>query len=484
MENKHIYVLLALIIVVSLMFNSFVLFFKPLHEEAYFSLHYIEHIKENFLPMFSDDLSYGGRAIEEPFLFYYLLAFFSLLHSIFIKIIPALLISSLVLITFFIARMFVSKKLALIPALFAGFIPVIFKINLISPNALAFPILFLLLYSFTKIEDSRFLYLFLVLSFVLPLISFLSIFFIVAILLYMLIMGIERKKLSGLEREALLFSLFVNIFLTLFLFRNSLLAYGPSFIWQNVPSLVLADFFKEFALISTLGNIGIAALFLGATGFVFAFKEKNSLFLASFLITSLIFLWFRLVPFSLGLIIFSLTLASLSSLCLKVLFPYMKQTKFSQYKNQILIGIFIIALLTSTLPAAIAAINFESKVSKESFKALEFLSEEGKTRTILAPYEYGHAITFLHNKNVADSLFLLAPSSEKRVKDLSLVYISQSETLVLEISQRYDADYIIFDDFIRKKYEIEELVYVVNKDCFSKIYDEDETKIYKVRSTC
>ena len=479
MGNKHVYTLLALIFVAAFVLNSFVLFFKPIHEDAYFSLRYIETLKENLLPILSDDLSYGGRSIEEPFLFYYLIRIGSSFHDVFVRIIPALLISSLVLIIFLISRQFVSKTLALIPSLFAAFIPVMFKINTLSPQALAFPILFLLIYSFTKIEDKRFLYLFVALSFLLPLTSFLSIFYIFAILLYFFIVGIERKKISALEGEALLFSLFVNVFLTLFVFRDSLLAYGPSFIWQNIPSVILAEFFREFALIGTLGNIGIASLFLGAVGFLFSFREKNSIFLASFLISSLVFLCLRLVPFNIGLIIFSLTLASLSSLSLKSFFPYLRETKFSDYRQQILGGIFIIVLLTSILPSVITAARFESEVGKEVLEAFGFLNKEDTT--ILAPYKYGHAIAFLGNRNVADSKFLLAPSPKKRLEDINLVYTSQSEALVLEVIGRYDVEYIIFDDFVRERFGVEELIYVKDENCFLKIYENYETEVYEIK---
>lgn len=479
MENKHVYLLLAIIFVAAFLLNSFLLLVKPLHEDSYFSLRYTQHVRDTFLPMVGDDLSYSGRTVEEPFLFYYILALASSLHDSFIVLIPALLISSLVLITFLISRQFISGKLALVPALFAGFIPVMFKINTLSPSALAFPILFLLIYSFTKIEDTRFLYLFVILSFLLPLTSFLSIFYIVSILFYFLIVGIERTKISALEGEALLFSFFVNIFLTLLIFRNSFLTYGPSFIWQNTPLVILADFFREFSFISTLGNIGILALFLGIVGFVFSFREKRSIFLASFLISSLVFLWLRLLPFNIGLIIFSLTLAGLSSLSLKFFFPYLRETKFSRYRNHILVGIFIVVVLTSVLPSIITAARFESKVSDESLEALSSLEKSGGV--ILAPYEYGHAITFLQQKNVADSLFLLAPSPEKRLDDINLAYTSQSETLVLDVMQRYGVDYIILDDFARERFGIEELSYVTDRKCFSKAYGKNETKIYAIR---
>jgi len=479
MENKHAYLLIGLIFVASLVLNSFVIFSKPLHEDSYLSLRYTEQIQENFSPLLQDDLSYGGRSVEEPFLFYYLLALGGSIHEAFVKFLPALFISSLVIITFFISKLFVSKKLALIPALFAGFIPVILKINMISSSVLAFPILFLLIYSFARIEEKKFLHLFVILSFLLPLTSFLSIFYIFSILTYFFIVGIEKKKGSRLEGEALLFSLFVNVFITLFIFRNSLLAYGPSFIWQNIPITILSEFFQEFALINTLGNIGIAALFLGVVGFVFSFRERKSIFLASFLLTTLIFLWLRLVPFNIGLILFALTLTSLSSLSLKALFPYIKETKFSKYSKQILAGIFLLVILTSVLPSIIAGINFESKIDETKLNAINSIERKGVV--ILAPYEYGHAITFSKQKNVADSSFLLAPSPEKRLEDINLIYTSQSQALVLETMKRYQVDYVIFDSFVREKFNVEELTYVKDRKCFSKVYDEDETKIYRVR---
>ena len=483
MENRHIYILLTIIFILSCIFNSFILFVKPLSEDSYFSLRYVEHIKENFLPIFNDDLSYGGRAVEEPFLFYYILALFSLIHISLVKIIPILLTASLVLIVFLISTNFTNKRLSLIPAILAGFIPAMFGINLFSPTILAFAILLLLLYSSNKLESPLHLYLFLVLSFILPLTSFLSIFYIFAILIYMLIVSIEKKRLTGLEREALIFSLFVNIFIMLFIFRTSLLAYGPSFILQNTPSSILADFFKEFTLIKTIGKIGIGALVLGAIGFVFSFREKSSIFIASYLITCLVFLWLKLVPFKIGLILFSLTLAILSSLSLKFFNSYINQTKFSKYKEKIIFWIIIITILLSIVPSGFAVINFQSKVNNNTFNALKALSENNQNKVILAPYEYGHAISYLGNKNVADDLFLLAPLPEKRVKDIDLVYTSQSKSLVLEVMKRYLVDYIIFDEYISEKYQVKKPQYLEDKKYFSKIYDEDEVEIYRIRST-
>ena len=479
LKSNYVYIFLILIIASSFAFQSYMLFSKPLHEDAYLTLRYTEHIKTKFTPIFYDNLSYGGRAVEEPFIFYYILALFSQIHAVFIKIIPALLAALLALIVFLIASEFVEQKLALLPALFAAFIPALFKINIISPIILGFILLFSLIYSFNKIEDTKFLYFFVILSILLPLTTSLSIFFIFSLLIYFMIVGIERKKLSKLEKEALLFSLFVNLLLILLIFRNSFLNYGLSFIWQNIPDSILANYFKGFSLINTLNDVGAAALFFGAIGFIFSFREKKSLFLSSFLISSLIFLWFKLLPLNHGLIIFSITLAALSALSIKFLFSYLRETKFSDYDKYIIIIIFILIILTSALPAALNIIKSESKVDSETLKALKAVEVEGEV--IVAPYEYGHAITFTGNKDVADSNFLLADSPERRLDDIKTVYTSVSEPLVLEILRKYSAKFIVFDEFVKESYGVEELTYIKNKECFRRVYGENETKIYRNR---
>ncbi len=479
MENKKAYLILALIFLASFALNLYALTYKPLHEEAYFSLRYAGHIKENFTPLSRDELSYGGRSIEEPFLFYYLLSASSYIHPVSAKVIAALIVASLVLIIFFISNSFVSKGLSLIPALFAAFTSVLFKINIISTYIFGFLLLFLLIYSFGRINDKKFLYLFLALSLILPLSSFLSIFYIFAVLVFILIAAIEGKKLSALEWEASIFSVFVNVLVLLLLFRNSLLTYGPSFIWQNIPSEILAEYFRTFAPIEAIGNIGIASLVIGTIGFVFSFRDKSSLMLSSFFIATMTFLWLKLIPFNIGLILLSLSLAVLSSISLKVFSPYIKETKFSKFRNIIVIVIFVVAILSSAIPAVLALVNYESEISDVSFKAISSL--EKSNITILATYEFGHAITFTGNRNVADSLFLLAPQAENRIKDIRIAYTSQSETPVLEIMRRYGVDYIILDEYTREKFKIEELSYLSDKKCFSNVYNEEKVKIYRFK---
>lgn len=479
MENKTAYVILALILLASFALNLYVLYYKPLHEDAYFSLRYAEHVKERFIPLTGDELSYGGREIEEPFLYYYILALAGKVDENLIMIVGVLFLSSIALVVFLISSSFVSRGLSLIPSVFAAFIPAMFKISIISPNTLAFLVLFLLIYSFTRIGEKGFLYLFIVLSFLLPLTSSLSIFFIFTALIFLLIVAIEGKKLSALEWEAMLFSIFINVLVVLMIFRNSLLSYGPSFIWQNIPASVLVEYFRDFSPIEIISSIGWASLILGVIGFVFSFKEKNSLLLNSFFISALIFLWLRVIPFSIGLILLSLSLATLSAVSLKVFNPYIKRTKFSRFRDRIVQVLFAIAIITSVVPVVFAVINYESKVSVSTANALETIG--GNRSVILAPHEYGHAITFAGSKNVADSLFLLAPAPDKRVKDIEMAYSSQSETLVLEIMRRHDVDYIILDDYARKKFGIKDLSYLSNKKCFSKAYDEEKTKVYRFK---
>ena len=479
MENKTVYAILALILLSSLAANLYVLYYEPLPEDAYFSLRYAEHVKEKFTPLTSDELSYGGRNLEEPFLYYYLLGLAAKIDENLVRIIAALITTSIILVVFLISSTFISKGLSLIPSVFAAFLPAMFKISIISPNVLAFLILFLLIYSFMRINEKGFLYLFIILSFLLPLTSFLSIFFIFAALIFLFIMFIEGKRLSELEWETLLFSIFVNVLVVLMMFRNSLLSYGPSFIWQNIPSSVLMEYFREFSPVEIITVLGLASLILGVIGFAFSFKEKNSLLLSSFFISALVFLWLRIIPFSIGLILLSLSLAALSAISLKVLNPYIKRTKFSKFRDRIVQVLFALAIITSVVPVVFAVMNYESKVSASTENAIETIGGNGSV--ILAPHEYGHAITYAGSKNVADSLFLLAPAPDKRVKDIEIVYSSQSETTVLEIMRRYEVDYLVLDDYAREKFGVNELSYIGDKKCFSKVYDEKETKVYRFK---
>ena len=305
----------------------------------------------------------------------------------------------------------------------------------------------------------------------------------VTVLIYFFITIIEERKISALEKEALLFSLFVNLLIILLIFRESLLNYGLAFIWQNTPTPVLADYYKEFTIIEALELISPLLLLFGVFGFIVSLRNKQNLFLSSTLVTTLFFLWLKIIPFLLGLVILTLSLAGLSSFGLRSLFNFIKYTKFAELRTYLLFAVIILLIASVIVPSFILSSKKEITVDNEVIKGLEFLNvqESDKEAAIIAPYEYGHAITyFSRNLNVADSLFLLAPDAEKRVSDIDTAYLSKSETQVIEIAHHYNARYIILNQDIKEKYNVTSLEYVKNKECFSKFYDEG-ISIYRIK---
>src|SRR3989344_7281388 len=113
------------------------------------------------------------------------------------KIIPNLLASLLVIITYLIAvHITKNSKISLMAGFTAGFVPIYFSktVNSISVYTLIIPLIFFMIYFLLKIDDKKFLYCFIVNVFILALTSASSFLLIIALLLYLLFLRLERLK--------------------------------------------------------------------------------------------------------------------------------------------------------------------------------------------------------------------------------------------------------------------------------------------------
>ena len=83
MKNAVTYVLLGLIFLITVGARLYMAFSVPHFEpEAYFTLRNVENIRHHYIPLFKDELSYGGRTLIFDPLYYYLLALFHLFMPI------------------------------------------------------------------------------------------------------------------------------------------------------------------------------------------------------------------------------------------------------------------------------------------------------------------------------------------------------------------------------------------------------------------
>ncbi len=135
-------------------------------DDAYFHLRQIENIRNTGLPLFDDPLSWGGRDYFFSPVFHYLVAAGSLIMPLDVsaKIIPNLLATLLVLCIFAIVKKLTKNDwVALFIAVFSAFVPVWFSqtINTLSPMTLAVPMLFFVIYSWMRVQEPKWRYVYL-----------------------------------------------------------------------------------------------------------------------------------------------------------------------------------------------------------------------------------------------------------------------------------------------------------------------------------
>src|SRR3989344_9281041 len=144
--------------------------------DSYFHVRIIDNYIEDGGFLTYDQLSFSGKYLNYPQLFHFLISLFSFAPN-YLEIISSLMTSSLVVIMYFIClRLTKNETASIFAALLTVFLPTELKLTLnqISPLHLFLPLMFLMIYCFMRIEDKKFFNLFLILSFLLPLIHPLS----------------------------------------------------------------------------------------------------------------------------------------------------------------------------------------------------------------------------------------------------------------------------------------------------------------------
>ena len=134
MKKRNI---LIAIFIGTLALRLFLAFSIPnLTHDSYFHLRQVEQIKETGLPLYNDDLSYGGRELLFLPGFHYLAAFLSFVIplGILAKILPNLLLSFLPIIIYLISKQISKTPTApLFSAFIAGLLPILYSTNSFSP---------------------------------------------------------------------------------------------------------------------------------------------------------------------------------------------------------------------------------------------------------------------------------------------------------------------------------------------------------------
>jgi len=478
--------------------------------ESYFHLRQTEHITATGLPLYHDPLSYGGRELIFLPLFHYLAAFFDLFLPLeFVaKVLPNLLLAGLVLLTYFIAReLGYSTHGSLFTAGIAGFLPAIFSTNAFTPYSLFLPLIFFAIYAFLKLQQKgideekseeqkqkqinikknsrmqkKYVYLYLIAFLLATLTSPATILLLLGFGIYFLISLAENKKLPRDEWEIFIASTFFYLWIQLVFFNEVIKKEGVSFIWQNIPTAILPQYFPPVSVSHGIILVSIIPLVAGifvVSRSLASAKDAKTFLLTGLAAAAIIFTFLRLLPIKLGLSFLGILLAILFANFYDGIFPFLRKTKLSFTLQRITTILFLGLLLTTVYPALSTALK-QSIPFSEEVKAFDWLSTHSeKDATILALGEEGHLLTALgKRKNVMDDQFSLRDDAEERFTEVNTLYLTLFQTQALQLLEKYQVKYVVFTPHARQHYQLKRLRYL-SPECFHLVYNHDDIKIYE-----
>lgn len=452
-------------------------------DESYFHIRQVEHITENVSPLIFDDLSYGGKYIYSPHLFHLFLAIFVFLFgSIAFKIIPPLMVGSLIFVVYGIAnRVSENKNAALFSASIVAFLPIFLNTTLNQISIKPFSILFVFLLLFFLVDIKKYINWFIAFSIILPLIDPMNFLFMLALILYLILSKVETFRLSRLAKEAILFNILITIFLNLLQFSYVFYNHGIKAVYENIPTSSLVTYFQNLDVFLVLAGVGILVILLGVFGFTFGFLRENKpaiYLLSSVIITEIILLLLKLSSFVEGLFYLGIAFTIMASLSFLFLENYLNITKFVKIKSLIILVFVIIVLGSVIVPAYITANQIvEESVTADELAGFIWLNENTlNDSVILANIDEGHKITALaERKNVIDTNYLY---SENRYDDVTLVFKTISQIKARFVLDKYGVDYFYVSKRALDSYGLENLNYI-DDTCFNKEFENEEVQIYK-----
>ena len=484
MKIKKEHILLFLLFIFSLAFRLYFVFQTSnfSSDDAYFHLRHISSLVEEKKFLYYDELSYGGREVLYPPLFHILMAIFSLGNIFLLKVIPEIFLSLVSIIIYFICKEITHKNIvALICSFMSAFIPVflIETTNEISVYSLVIPILFLMFYCLINLDKKFYLILFLVLSFLLPLIHPSAFLFILTMIIYFILNWVEGSNVSNLKWEASIFATFLIFLIEFIIYREAFLKYGLNIIFYNIPANIFGSVFRSFDLFSLVFSIGFLILIFGFIGLYYCISKKENklgLLFSSFILGVLVLLLLRLIPFFTGLMFLSFGLVILSSFLISIFLDYIDQTRLFKFRNAFVFLFLVIILIFSIIPAYDSLQNSNS-ILDQQIHDLEWINENTPNESVvLGLMQEGNLITAIaKRRNVMDNNFLLAPNPLKRIEDINIIYSTGSEAIALKLLKNYNVKYIYFSDNAQKLYE-DKLKYVEDKIYFKKV----RGRIYEV----
>lgn len=506
MEKKQIVVLLACICLVSLVIRLYFAFSTPYFSDdtTYFHLRQIEYIKDHGVPLFYDPLSFSGRLfLFSPFFHYFFAAltyFWSTWYVI--KILPNLLATMLIIIIYFLVEQITkNKQIAIFTASIVAFIPLYFveTVNAVSPRSLSIPLSFLVLYLFQNVHKERWNKGCIVLTIVLILIDPTALLLLFGLMMYIFLMKISGLEPKKEEKEFIFFAVVLALWFYLLLYKVALAKHGIEILWQNIPPALIDKYYYNITIISAIYHVGLVPLLFGLVVTYYALftgrekteephhfheQHRKAIFpIIGVLFTVTVFMWFKIIEFTIGLTYLAILLVILSGFGYMEFQQYVEKTKLRRWSNVIFLFVFMIFVGSSVVPSLYySAQRMKETITPKEVAFLRFLPEIAeKDAIIISLVDDGHYIEYFSDrKTVADTNFLQIKDAKQRLKDIDTLFTTTSKIIATQVMNKYNARYIYISPTAKKLYGIDYLSYEDN-DCFQLLYVGD-VRLYK--STC
>lgn len=490
--KKHHWILLFFVlstIVIRLLFA-----FQTPHfanEESYFILRQVDHITETGLPITYDPLAGDKQIIISP-VYYYILAFFNLILPISIvgKILPNLFASLLTVIGYLIGKeMTNSTKVGLFSAFIVSFIPIYFTqtLNTISPYSLVIPLMFFTLFCLMRLhKDKRFATCFVISTAILAFTHISSIIFVVSILLYLLLIKMDKLSQSKHDTEVIVFSTVFIFWAQTIVYKQALLLHGLSIFWQNIPQYFVGYYFADLSILQALYQIGILPVIFGVWVIyksAFRMKNYNLYLLTAFALSVTFMLWLKFIPLKVGVMFLGVVLTLTFGQYFQSLLQYFKKTRAASMQTWAVLAFIFLFIITSFLPTIqTASGSISSSVGDDyiaSMKSLEMLTDTQSL--ILTVPEEGNLITYISNRSVLlDTNYLMDKKIDQKTDDLIRIYNTRSSTEAIKLLNKYEITHILISPASQRIMDSETLHYV-NDQCFKA----QRTNLFTIyRSVC
>ena len=449
--------------------------------EGYQHALFLSHLQEEGTPLRENPLSYSGREHLYNPIFYYLLLPFSFIIGIelTLKIIPNLIYLSTIFFVFLLARDISKNNFAsIIAALFAGLGTLSFSqhINSASPYTLISPLFLLCLYAL--LEPKKRLLTLILTTTILGLLSP-SIFLLVAgLIMYLVIIALEKMTVDREHVEALFFMSFFSLWSLLITYKDALINQGFNAFFIFLPSNVFLEEYSRAPLIIAIALIGVLPALLGmiaAYQGLFVRRNKKVFLLLGVLFATIISVLLRITPFEIGLAFMTFILAVLSAQVIKYLHNYFEKTKFSHLRIPSMTLLILFFVITSIFPA----VSYAANIDTPSQEHLLLVQELERGRTVLASTKEGFFFQYHGFRTITDTDFLNVVHIEEQHEIAQELYRARFMLSALEHTDALGIHYIVLSPQVSEQFSRDELLFV-NNNCFRRVFNETTIQAYEV----